>query len=105
MNWRVVAVQQKDASDSDFEALVVSNYLDWGCILDWWTRCGNQEWLLILVYAIRQVMVHTLYWDGEEFWKKRFAILGNSLAVQQLGLWAFTAKGPSSILGRGTKIP
>ena len=105
MNWRVVAVQQKDALDLDFEVSVVNNYLDLGYILDWWTRCRNQEWLLILAYAIRQVMVHTLYWDGEEFWRKRFAILGNSLAVQQLGLQAFTAKGPSSISGSGTKIP
>ena len=29
----------------------------------------------------------------------------NSLAVQWLGLRAFTAKGPGSIPGRGTKIP
>ena len=29
----------------------------------------------------------------------------NSLAVQWLGLHAFTAKGPSSIPGWGTKIP
>ena len=30
--------------------------------------------------------------------------IGNSLAVQWLGLRAFTAEGPSSIPGRGTKI-
>ena len=30
---------------------------------------------------------------------------GNSLAVQWLGLCASTAGGPSSIPGRGTKIP
>ena len=30
---------------------------------------------------------------------------GNSLAVQWLGLCAFTAKGLSSVPGRGTKIP
>ena len=30
---------------------------------------------------------------------------GNSLAVQWLGLRAFTAEGPGSIPGRGTKIP
>ena len=29
----------------------------------------------------------------------------NSLAVQWLGLRDFTAKGPGSIPGRGTKIP
>ena len=29
---------------------------------------------------------------------------GNSLAVQWLGLHAFTAEGPGSISGRGTKI-
>ena len=29
---------------------------------------------------------------------------GNSLVVQWLGLHAFTAKGPSSISGQGTKI-
>ena len=29
----------------------------------------------------------------------------NSLAVQWLGLGAFSAKGPGSIPGRGTKIP
>ena len=29
----------------------------------------------------------------------------NSLAVQWLGLQAFTAKGPDSILGQGAKIP
>ena len=32
-------------------------------------------------------------------------ISGNTLAVQWLGLQAFTAKGPGSIPGRGTKIP
>ena len=30
---------------------------------------------------------------------------GNSLAVQWLGLHAFTAEGPGSVPGRGTKIP
>ena len=30
--------------------------------------------------------------------------LGNFLAVQWLGLGAFTARGPGSIPGRGTKI-
>ena len=30
---------------------------------------------------------------------------GNSLMVQWLGLHAFTAKGPGSIPGQGTKIP
>ena len=30
---------------------------------------------------------------------------GNSLAVQWLGLCTFTAEGPGSILGQGTKIP
>ena len=29
---------------------------------------------------------------------------GNSLVVQQLGCHTFTAKGPSSIPGQGTKI-
>ena len=32
-------------------------------------------------------------------------IVGNSLAVQWLGLCTFTAKRPGSILGQGTKIP
>ena len=31
--------------------------------------------------------------------------IGNSLAVQWLGLHAFTAKGMGSIPGQGTKIP
>ena len=31
--------------------------------------------------------------------------VGNSLAVQWLGLPAFTAVGPGSIPGQGTKIP
>ena len=31
-------------------------------------------------------------------------VIGNSLAVQWLGLHAFTAMGPGSIPGRGTKI-
>ena len=31
--------------------------------------------------------------------------VGNSLAVQWLGLHALTAEGPGSIPGRGTKIP
>ena len=30
---------------------------------------------------------------------------GNSLAVQQSGLLTYTAKGPGSISGHGTKIP
>ena len=32
-------------------------------------------------------------------------ILGNSLVVQWLGLFAFTAKDLGSIPGQGTKIP
>ena len=32
-------------------------------------------------------------------------IVGNSLAVQRLGLLAFTAEGAGLIPGRGTKIP
>ena len=32
-------------------------------------------------------------------------ITGNSLVVQSLGLGAFTAKGPGSTPGQGTKIP
>ena len=32
-------------------------------------------------------------------------IYGNSLAVQWLGLGAFTAMSPGSIPGQGTKIP
>ena len=31
--------------------------------------------------------------------------LGTSLAVQWLGLCAFTAKGPGSVTGQGTEIP
>ena len=31
--------------------------------------------------------------------------MGNSLAVQWLGLCAFTAEGPGSTPGQGTKIP
>ena len=36
---------------------------------------------------------------------KRTRTLGNSLEVQWLGLLAFTAEGPGSIPGQGTKIP
>ena len=32
-------------------------------------------------------------------------MFGNSLALQWLGLSTFTAKGPGSIPGPGTKIP
>ena len=46
---------------------------------------------------------------GSAWWYYIFffkpGILGNSLAVQWLGLRAFTAEGPGSIPGRGTKIP
>ena len=35
----------------------------------------------------------------------KFTHLGNSLAVQWLGLHTITAKGPHSIPGWGTKIP
>ena len=31
--------------------------------------------------------------------------MGTSLVIQWLGLHAFTAQGPGSIPGRGTKIP
>ena len=42
----------------------------------------------------------------EEIRKREKApCLGNSLAVQWLGLHAFTAEGPGSISGQGTKIP
>ena len=37
--------------------------------------------------------------------KLKKKIRGNSLAVQWLGLGAFTAEGPGSIPGWGTKIP
>ena len=40
--------------------------------------------------------------DGKRVKNKK---LGNTLAVQWLGLRAFTAEGPHSIPGRGTKIP
>ena len=36
--------------------------------------------------------------------KTKIEDLGNSLVVQWLGLCTFTAKGPGSIPGRGTKI-
>ena len=36
---------------------------------------------------------------------KKQIIWGNSLVVQWLGFCAFTAEGPGSIPGRGTKIP
>ena len=36
---------------------------------------------------------------------RSITIVGNSLAVQWLGLRAFTAKGWVSIPGQGTKIP
>ena len=36
---------------------------------------------------------------------KIHSLLGNSLVVQWLGLCVFTAKGPGSIPGQGTKIP
>ena len=47
---------------------------------------------------------------NQEFGVKRYTLLyikqiGNSLAVQWLGLHALTAKGPGLISGRGTKIP
>ena len=35
----------------------------------------------------------------------KIAILGNSLAVQWLGLWASTAGGTGSIPGQGTNMP
>ena len=35
----------------------------------------------------------------------KMQILGNSLAVQWVGIHAFTAEGPDSILGWGSKIP
>ena len=41
--------------------------------------------------------------EGNKFFQKPCE-LGNSLAVQWLGLHAFTAEGPGSISGGGTKI-
>ena len=38
-------------------------------------------------------------------WNVRENVNRNSLAVQWLGLHAFTAEGPGSIQGWGTKIP
>ena len=38
------------------------------------------------------------------FFCKSKTVLGNSLAVQWLGPCAFTAEGPGSIPGQGTKI-
>ena len=38
-------------------------------------------------------------------WEKEQSYLGSSLAVQWLEFCAFTAEGPGSILGWGTKIP
>ena len=36
---------------------------------------------------------------------QNYFLIGNSLAVQWLGLHALTAQGPDSIPGQGTKIP
>ena len=46
-------------------------------------------------------IINQLYFNLKKNKKK----LGNSLAVQQLGLSAFTVKGPGLIPGWGTKIP
>ena len=40
-----------------------------------------------------------------KFKKKKRTVLGNSLAIQWLGLSTSTAGGMGSIPGRGTKIP
>ena len=56
-------------------------------------------------------MISSMYQN--QFWghlptvwyiSSRFGIAGNSLALQWLGFWAFTAVGPGLILGSGTKI-
>ena len=47
-----------------------------------------------------------LYITQLEHKKRTFkSALGNSLVVQWLGLCAFTAEGPGSVSGQGTKIP
>ena len=43
--------------------------------------------------------------SGWKTYPKSNGYLGNPLVVQWSGLWAFTAEGPGSITGRGTKIP
>ena len=42
--------------------------------------------------------------SGNDFYFKKLKV-GNHLAIQQLGVCIFTAQGPGSILGQGTKIP
>ena len=48
---------------------------------------SRKNFSLVLVYLLKKLLI------------------GNSLAVQWLGLHTFTAKGPGSIPGQGTKIP
>ena len=50
-------------------------------------------------------LVKLLFWDNCRVTRIVRNNTGNSLAVQWLGLGAFTAVGPRSILGRGTEIP
>ena len=44
-------------------------------------------------------------WQRITFLQLKTKQIGHSLAVQWLGLYAFTAEGPGSIPDRGTKIP
>ena len=60
-------------------------------------------WLVIRVLKIFLLGCESPEWNQPSLGDEVF--LGNSMAVQWLGLWAFTAEGPGLIPGRGTKIP
>ena len=67
-------------------------------------------WLLSQTAWLRILFCHLL-WPWANYLSLGFIFhsvkqgLGNALAVYWLGLSVFTAEGPGSVLGQGTKIP
>ena len=82
-------------------------------MLEFALKIIQNRWEIIILSKdyIRQessmdsVMVLTYAHQFFDILPSRVGTLGNSLAVQWLGLSTFTAKGTGSIPGRGTKIP
>ena len=63
--------------------------------------------VVVLVFYFKDTKcIYGLYYQIEHYSSTlKNRVTGNSLEVQRLGLWTFTAEGLGSILSWGTKIP
>ena len=71
-----------------------------------WKTVAKIYWAPLVDVKCTTIITSTMYTLSHQMLTRRLRIqeVGNSLAVQRLGLGAFTAVGPGSIPGQGTKI-